>query len=263
METKRIECEAGVDYVSSVPWRQRLGRWFRRTTLEAVPVASCVHFTGFRYGVRGPHPYEEYLRVVSDGGSRIMARDRFESFLSTYRPVNLGEALGVKTSRAIPLWCFPWIPCHPATGSPPGWTEDPAGMPDIITHFSPTGIVRYRVDEEVFWLERAWWRMGSHGYHPQRHAPIRVQPLEATNGRKAHLVLDGNHRLAALAALGHGEVLVECVATIFEAKANAWEAVVSGACLEEDARAVFSAYLLSSGNRQTTGPSAPFLDRCP
>lgn len=241
---------------------RRLRTWAgeMRREVREIPIASCAHFTGFRYGVEGPHPYEEYVRAVSRGTPREDARRLFEDFVCGYRPRSLGEALGVETERHVPLWGLPWTTGEGAAGEPAGWTADPDAPPDIVTHFSPAGIPRHRVEQEFWWLERALWRMRTTGYRPGEHGYVRVITLEARDGERVHIVDDGNHRTASLAALGETALLASCSRPVREAESRSWRAVRRGLCSERDALAVFRAYFLRSSRRTVGGPRSRIID---
>ncbi len=242
------------------PWLQRLAfRWLARK--ETVPVANCVHFAGFRYGCGEPNPYEGYLVAVASGRDKNQARAEFTDLLQHFRPKHLGEALGATLNRQYPLWHYPWSRGAPAAVRP-GWLDNPAEVPDIITFFSERGILRSRIEEEFGWLEDCLESIRRHGYQPARFAgEPRVRRLLAADGQVRFVVHDGNHRLAALAALGVTEVSVRYspLMTVFESELPHWPGVKSQFFTLDDARRVFLAYFTEKRNFRTTPHPAPII----
>lgn len=229
---------------------QRLAfRWLARP--ETVPVADCVHFAGFRYGRQEVNPYENYVSALVQGEAVERVRREFVGFLQHYRPRHLGEALGVKLEREYPLWCYPWSRWSPT----PGWRENPAELPDIITHYSPRGILRSRIDEEFGWLERCLASIRQHGYKPaQFSGDPEARRLVALDGIVRYVIHDGNHRLAALGALGVKTVVVRQVPlmSVREEDLGRWPGVASRRFTLGDARVIFRAYFEARKKARTT-----------
>ncbi|HEV8073881.1 MAG TPA: hypothetical protein VGP21_07100 [Opitutaceae bacterium] len=232
-------------------------RWLSRKA--SVPVASCVHYGGFRYGHGEYNPYETYLCQLVQAVDPAEVRAKFIEFLQHYRPRHLGEALGVELTRPYPLWFYPWSREMP----PAGWRDRPADCPDILTHFSAQGILRYRIEEEFQWLERALDSIRRHGFQPERFkSPIFVRRLVRMDGATAHLVLDGNHRLSALCALGHEEVEVSFLpwATLRQDQLSRWQQIRQGAYDADDARRVFAVYFEGNHRPRTREEPASLLE---
>jgi hypothetical protein len=243
-------------------WRQWLQPWLTRT--EMVPVGSCVHYGAFRYGRGEFNPYENYVVALAHGEPMNVARERFVDFLRYYRPRHFGEALGISLSREYPLWHYPWLPeRRDLPAATKGWAEAPNDVPDILTHFSARGILRARIEEEFLWLERAFYSIREHGYHPDRFAGhIEARKLVAANKEARYLIMDGNHRLSALAALGHATVVVRYRwrMTVQEHALARWPQILDGGYLPEDARRVFQAYFEGNRHPRTTAVAAPVLE---
>jgi len=237
--------------------RQLVTGWLEKDV--TISLASCVHFTGFRYGCQRYHPYETYLIELVRSGDLAASRTRFTRFLRHYRPRHLGEALGIELSREYPLWFFPWLAEPPAAA----WLADPMDCPDILTHYSVRGIPCSRIHEEYHWLERALVNIRQHGFQPMRFdSPIRVRILEHRDGQKVHLVLDGNHRLSALSALGRREVPVRLVRhhRVAESELMDWPQVRNGRFTVDDARAVLRAFIEGNQRPETTKEPAQILE---
>jgi hypothetical protein len=222
--------------------------------LVTVAIADCVHFCGCRFGRDERNPYEKYVLDLSRGVDVWKARQHFVDFLRHYRPRHFGQALGCDLSRQYPLWSYPWRRGLPQ----PAWRERADDCPDILTHFSEEGILSYRIDEEFVWLERALAQMRREGYRPDRYGYVVGIELRPAAGDSTFLLRDGNHRVAALSALGHGHVrmrrALRC-AIVRETDIEWWPQVRSGLYTVEDARKVFGAYTHGNRRLRTTDES--------
>jgi len=236
-----------------------------------VRIEQCVHYCGFRYGKRQFNPYETYSIEYHDGVPIREVRRKFIDFLQHYRPRHMAEALGLSgLSRRYPLWVYPWQELEPA-GYPDSWFDSPDAMTDIMTQFCETGILSHRIEQEFFWLERVCYSIVENGYDPERHrgpgaaltcySPVTTLMLTRKDGNSVHLLLDGNHRVSALSALGHETVLVERspTDTIREQDCQSWYGVRRGTYSLGDALRIFHAYF--DGNRDgcTTQTAAAIL----
>jgi hypothetical protein len=231
-------------------WLQ--GLWSRWGVGETtVALAQCVHYGAFRYGRAEYNPYETYLADLMRDGDHAAARARLLDFLQYYRPQNFGDAIGARLEQVQPLWLYPWSREMPA----PAWVDHEKDCPDILTHFMAQGIARRRLEEEFGWLERALTSIRQHGYQPKKfHSAILARKLVRADGTTAYLLLDGNHRVAALAALGHHAVAVCCPPwlVVRESDLSRWPQVRRGAYTPEDARRVLQAYF-EGNHRPRTG----------
>lgn len=242
--------------------RRLVSRYFAAT--RRVPTDECVHYGAFRYACGAVNPYEEYALALVRGEPLAPARARFIDFLRHYRPRHLGEALGVTLTREYGLWQLPWVAgAAPPAHGPPGWTEDPDDAPDIITHFSPHGVLRFRVEEEFLWAEKLFYSLRRRGFDPKLAAhPIEACELRADDGAKRYLILDGNHRVSALVARGEKAVTVRFapLKSVREAALPRWPQVADGTFSAGDARLVFRAYFDGNRRPRTTEVAAPVLE---
>ena len=221
-------------------------------------IADCVHYCGFRYGRREYNPYETYLVELVSGIGVAKARRRLIEFLRHYRPRHFAEALGCELSREYPLWSYPWRRKPPQ----PAWRERPDECPDILTHFSEQGIPSHRIDEEFMWLERALSRLKQDGYQPETQGYVVGIDLQGMDGRSAFLLRDGNHRVAALSALGNVQVRLRRswrVPAVREAEVERWPQVRAQVYTADDAQRVFQAYLRGNHRFVTSVDPAPLL----
>ncbi len=218
-----------------------------------VPINRCVHFCGFRYGINSYNPYESYITDIQQGVSVKLARRHFIEFLKYYRPHEFGEALGLTSlSQKYPLWIYPWNKCSPKQFTLKRcWVDDPNDLPDIMTHFCEKGILSYRIDQEFFWGERALYVISNEGYMPDKYSSyVNILELQKKDKTSVFLVLDGNHRVSAMSALGYRtiEVKQNLNHTILEKDSNQWYGVRKGFYNQKDALLIFNAYFEGNSN---------------
>jgi len=213
-------------------------------------VKQCVHYCGFRYGHGEYHPYETYVKRLHQRVPLNQIRDEFEQFLKFYRPRDLGQALGVGLSRQYPLWLYPWSSSlkYWRTTRTSGWYASPDKIPDIITHFSEGGVPRRMIENEYEWLHGAYESISLEGYQPEKYGYPYAQLLFGYNGNIACLMLDGNHRISVLSALGYKSVVVKYRQdkSVSIQDIDRWTGVKNGVYTKDDAESVFDAYF--SGN---------------
>ncbi len=233
---------------------------FDRGAIREVRIADCVHFCGFRYGHAELNPYENYIVGLAKGEPRAQLRQQFEQFLQTFRPKDLGEALGVATGASVPLWLLPWKSWRKLR-QPRGWQDSPLDVVDIITHFSPQGIRRSQIEQEYGWLEGAWSNIRDHGYLPEKHSYISVFELQAPESSR-YIVVDGNHRTSAAVATGLTRVKVRRGVFSVARRQNArfWPLVLSGHVSLADALAIFDAYFDGPRARPISAPPASIIE---
>lgn len=236
-------------------------RWHR---LE-IPIDECVHFSAIRFGTDHPHPFERYLLNLKNGVPLVVARRRFVEFLLYYRPRDMGEAQGLSDlSRQYPLWLYPWqrISARLVSSMEKGWCATPNSCPDVMTHFCELGIQSFRIDEQFYWLERAFHAMSENGYQPEQHGDyINVRQFCRLDGKCAYLLLDGNHRVAAMSVLGYKTVQIERKSTdiVFEKDCDQWYGVQQGFYTREDALKLFHVYFEGNQNYRTTDRPAKIV----
>lgn len=141
---------------------------------------------------------------------------------------------------------------------------DPLEFPDIVTQFCEEGVPWFRIEQEFFWLERAIFSIRRHGYREQKPGIV-ARKLERADGAESFLILDGNHRLSALVALGSREVTLHYLpaATVREASCSDWRQVRAGRFTERDARSVLRAYFEGDPRWRTSLVPAPLLELPP
>jgi len=229
-----------------------------------VPIDQCVHFCGFRYGRGEYNPYETYLLELTRKVPLVVARRRFIEFLQYYRPRHMAEALGLRTlSKEYPLWIYPWRRLDQnAFTLQHGWCATSDTCPDILTHFSDEGVRSFRIDEEFVWLERALHSIAHNGYQPENNTSfVSTLQLRSSDNRTTYLLLDGNHRVAAMSALGQKTVRAHQRTDhiITEADCDSWFGVSAAVFTRHDALRLFNAYFNGNLHHRTVTTPARIL----
>lgn len=228
----------------------------------SVPIANCVHHAGFRYGRGEVNPYENYVVGLSRDVPVQRLRNDFEELIRHYRPRDLAEAVGVVTRESIPAWLMPWKSWRKLR-QPGAWRESPDDILDILTYFCPQGIRRSRFNEEYGWLESAWKNITQTGYQPEQYSYITVFELRG-DSESRFIVLDGNHRLSALAATGVKTVEVKQPAWSRASRRQArfWPLVLTGHIRLDDAHRIFDAYFAGNTSPFRSDFPADVLEDC-
>jgi len=220
-------------------------------SIKDIPINECVHYCGFRYGGNGYNPYQTYIVELSKGIPKLECREKFTDFLKHYRPKNMGEALGITLTNYVPLWSYPWnkIGSKDFLDKRNKWLADPNDCPDILTHFSDKGILEFRVLEEFVWLEKAYYLIKKNGYIPKEYKNYaEVIRFISADGHSRYLVIDGNHRISALHALGVKNIRAIVRSTIYEKGSDKWYGVRKNLISKKDASKIFNAYFEENNN---------------
>jgi hypothetical protein len=208
-------------------------------TIESVPVAACYHYRGNRYGGFGNHPYEDYMRGLARGEDVMQLRGRFAEIVLSNRPRSMSEALDVDVGD-WPIWQFPWIAAPRQCARP---ITDPNDNPDVMCHWCEAGVLVSHVNREFGWLDGAFASMSSVGYRPEDHSYVRCLELRSDT-RSSYLVLDGNHRVGALCAIGHADLPVRLARRpkVRRDEVRRWPRVRNGELDESRALRIFDRY---------------------
>lgn len=227
--------------------------------LVEITIKQCVHYCGFRYGHGEYHPYETYVKRLHRRDPLYQVRGEFERFLRFYRPRDLGQALGLGLSRQYPLWLYPWCSRwkYWRTRERAGWYASPDKIPDIITHFSEAGVPGWMIEKEYEWLHGAYESIASEGYKPEKYGYPHARVLSGYGGETAYLMLDGNHRISVLSALGYESVVVKYQQekSVNIQNIDEWTGIKNGVYVKDDAANVF--YIYFSGNPDYYKSSSP------
>ncbi len=221
-----------------------LGRCFRRAEVET---QRCVHLSGQRYDGDPPPAPVRYLRALLDGEPVLQVRRVLIDHLRCYRPGDLAEALGLDALEGTHRdWIYPWErprPRHSVVKKM--WHERTDQLPGVLYHFSADGIPTELLDAEFTLFEAALESLRSEGYRPTRHRdPVRVQALVEGGRALRFIVLDGHHRVTAMAALGRSSFDAICrpADDVILEQLPRWYGVRRGAFSSADAQKIFAGY---------------------
>lgn len=227
-----------------------------------VPIKSCIHYCGFKYGGQQYNPYETFIsRYYNEPGQIEDIKKQFIDFLRYYHPQSINDAFGLNLSKQYPLWAFPWQN-HQSLQNITNWVNDPDNIVDILTHFCEKGIPSYKIDQEFYWLTRALKEMQYPGYNPDKFSYVEALKFEALNGNMAYLLLDGNHRVSALHTLGQATVKIKIrsASIVREIDVKKWPNVKNGSFTAADALLIFNNYFTGNSCYKTSDVAAGILD---
>lgn len=225
---------------------------------RVIEIARCYHYRGFRYGGFGNNLYEDYIVGLSLGHAVPGLRSAFSGGILLSRPSTFGDALQIELPPSPP-WIFPWSSDRAGL-----LVEQPANNPDVVCHVCDRGVLASHINREFVWLESAWTNIQQSGYRPRLNGFIRCLELVGRAG-STYLVLDGNHRISAMHAIGESTVEVELASTpIVRSEAARWPQVVNGFFSIEDALRIFDRYSWASNPPlQQMNPATVIYDEAP
>ena len=211
----------------------------RVASRRQVPLDRCYHYRGYRYGGFGNNPYEDFILGLAGGGQAEILRREFAWRVLNCRARSMGEALQIDIID-WPLWEYPWAR-RPASSRRE--FDEPRDNPDVMCHFSAPGVLASHINREFGWLEGAWRNISGQGYRPRQYGFVRCVELDAGEA-SSYLVVDGNHRLSALHALGETSLEVELLRfrKVRRDRAEAWPRVRDGSIGLGHALRVFDRY---------------------
>lgn len=226
-----------------------------------IPLDECVHYCAFRYTSKFCPPYERYIRKLHQG-QKEFAANCFIEFLRYYRPTSMQEALGIKNPmRQTALWRYPWDYNVNVNNLSVGWSSDPNDVPDIMTHFSKEGILKFRILEEFCWLESSYYNMKKYSFQDNRSKDsCRVLCLENIDGSHRFIVQNGNHRIAALSCLGKKSIKAEITRVVKVKDLKKWSGVTTNAFSFSEAQMIFNAYFQDKFHDRTTSEPAKIIE---
>ena len=242
-----------------------------------IEINKCVHYCAFRYGRNEFNPYENYIQHLVKNGDVVGIQRNFVNFLLKYRPRNMGEAIGVTLSKEYPMWVYPWnsksikfVPRFISNiytkllfSRRNGWKDRLIDVPDILTHFSEKGIPADMIQREYEWLHGAYDSIKNNGYLPEIYGVPVGRILSDCEGNISCLMLDGNHRISALSALGYKKLVIEYCErdTIYLNDLEQWPLVANGIYTLDDARMVFEAYYKGNTNYVIGDPTEKIVEQ--
>jgi len=173
----------------------------QKSTIENISIKDCRHFRGYRYGLFSNNLYEDYLYDLKNNCDINEIRLKFIRRILGTRTTHFAETLGINLTKNYANWDYPWNALKTTS------MFSPSKNPDIVCHASQNGVLVSHINREFKWLEDAYLSIGNNNYLPKLYGYITVLRLKFNN-RYSFLVLDGNHRISALAASGETHCLM-------------------------------------------------------
>ncbi|QSA99629.1 hypothetical protein JWZ98_13115 [Methylomonas sp. EFPC1] len=208
-----------------------------------IQIEDCVHYRGFRYGGFGSNIYEDYIISLLAGEDISTIKKEFVFRVLLYNGSDFGSALGLTLDRVYRPWLFPWL-FAPYYISHNYYFDlyNAYDNPDIICHFSFDGVLASHINREFVFLERALEKI-SEGYQPDAYGYVTVAKM-MLGSQVRYLVLDGNHRISALHALGYKTVRARVLGAWLARRSlmYIWPGVITNYFAIEDALKIFDRY---------------------
>lgn len=215
---------------------------YQKSKIETIAIKDCRHFRGYRYGLYSNNIYEDYIVGISKGVDLQQLRLQFVKRIIGMRATNFAETLNISLSKEVPNWDYPWN----IKATKADFTA--FNNPDIVCHTSADGaILISHINREFIWLENAFTNIQSEGYLPEKNTYITVLKL-ISHGRNSYIVLDGNHRISTLAALGVSYCKMRVLTNYFlnENFHYLWFGCLFRKYTQQDALSVFLRYFLDT-----------------
>jgi hypothetical protein len=220
---------------ATIPWRQKV----------IAPAEACTIFA-CSYGDAGWHHLRRTLAEYDRDPGIALTDTTLFRFLKGFTPSSICELLDpqLSASARLPLFTYPWGTFgRDETRS----TKDP-----WTSRFCGPSTMTFIADEFSRFIA-LYERIKRLGYRPWSfaHTFIGGTLLISADGRRRFVVLQGNHRMAALAHLGHRRIAVRDISgylpEVREADLPLWPLVRLGHCTPVAARAVFGLYFEQTG----------------
>ncbi|GAB1408848.1 hypothetical protein MASR1M90_00020 [Desulfovibrionales bacterium] len=145
----------------------------------------------------GHNIYEDYIVGLVNNADLDFLRIQFIKRILGSRTKFLAETLDLKLKKQYYNWDYPWN-----FRSKKNHIYSAYSNPDIVCHTSKEGVLISHINREFIWLEQALRQIKNFGYLPDKYSYITVLKLKYYDNR-SYIVLDGNHRISALSALGY------------------------------------------------------------
>ena len=232
---------ARIRYELGNGWRLLSSPWLQ----DQVSIHECRSLFAASFGSPGWHHIRATL-MEFDANPRIDYRDTsLYAFLTAFCPRSISEFADTAGDEPLPLFVYPWGTFRKG--------EDVSLKNPSTSRFCGPSTDRF-VAEEFDRIIALYRQLRSDGYRPYRypHSFIGGTWLQASNGTRRFVVLQGNHRLAILAHLGGEQVAVRplrgWLSVVREADIDEWPLVKSGRCSLVHARSVFALFFQRDGS---------------
>lgn len=198
---------------------------------------------GCSYGDNGWHHLRQTFNEYDANPAIPAEATTLWAFLHQFCPTSISTLAGVTKEEPLPLFSYPWGSFNPegAVGKEP-WSSRFCGP-------STDSFIRDEFTRTI----RLYNALRAEGYRPYRYPNSFIGGtwLVANNGDKRFVVMQGNHRMAALAHLGcsaiHVRRIRHALPFVLEKDLQKWPLVSAGRCSEVHARRVFRFFFDQTG----------------
>jgi hypothetical protein len=215
------------------PWCQSYIRMEDATTLF-----------GCSYGNEGWHHIRQTLMEFDADPRLEAATSSLGLYLRRFCPESISFLANVVDEEPLPLFTYPWGTFTRRSINTP---KDP-----WTSRFCGPSTKQF-VEEEYRRTIRLYSEMRQGGYQPMKFPNSFIQGtwLEASDGARRFVVLQGNHRLAVLAHMRVERVAVRVLSStrgpVREAEIEQWPLVANGRCSVDNARRIFKLFFSQNG----------------
>jgi len=225
----------------------------RHSELCEVPLEICTNPMGFSFAQDGWHYLIEQLKQFDTNWDVKVKDSVLYRFHQNYQPEDMSDlavSAGIEASFRPGLSVYPWGSFNIEKSNKGGLVKDP-----YRTRFYGPSTFEL-IEKDFLNLKSMYGYFKKHGYRPWyfRNAFIGGTFLERENGEKKYVVLQGNHRTAILAHLGHKKILTRYLKgyyrSINEKDIENWYYVKSGDCSLADAQAYFDCLFSLNGTER-------------
>lgn len=220
--------------------KYKLASFRRRITKSKyqyrVSPSDSVTIFGHSFSPNGDHFLIQFLNEESQGIQGKNQKSAIDCFHDKFRPFTTGQALGLNLENDLPLFVYPWG----VFGSGSKTTNKKPGL----SRFCGPSTVEF-LNYEKHRMRQLTANLEKEGYKPDQYPNSYIQGvwLTSVSGRQKFVVLQGNHRMAALSFLGYNSIDVRTdlfvVREIRESEVLNWPLVQAGLIGEVEALIIF------------------------
>ncbi len=209
-----------------------------------IRMSDATTIFGCSYGDQGWHHIRRTLDEYDADPLLESKTSTLGLYLTRFRPESISVLANVIDEEPLPLFVYPWGTfTHRSIDTPKNpWTS----------RFCGPSTEQF-VEEEFQRTIRLYSEMRQSGYQPMKFPNSFIQGawLEAIDGTRRFVVLQGNHRLAILAHMQTERVTVRIISQtlghIREAEIEQWPLVANKRCSVDNARRIFKLFFSETG----------------
>lgn len=212
--------------------------------IRLINIDQAVTIFGRQFSEEGFHPIVQTIKEYQNNEKISVENTSLYRYHNEFTPEDMCQAFGRESSMCdLPLFVFPWgrfrLGCNKL--------KDP-----LKSRFcGPTELDR--IQKEFLDSINLYLDIKNNGYQIiRRRSVIGGTFIINKNLDKRFIVLQGNHRMSALTALGHKKVLVYTMPgylnKIDENKIDSWEEVRRGNCSKNLALEIFRLFFNAESN---------------